>query len=280
MRIGINLMAWSGVVGPEEIAHLPAIAALGFDGVELPVFDPGRLDAPRVREALAASGLACTASSALPPGASLIRPAEQAAGIAFLRDCLRTVAAVGATVLCGPLFAPVGQLTGVPRTADEWDAAVQGLRQVAPIAEDLGIQIAIEPLNRFETYFLNTARDARRLVEEVDRPAIGLLLDTFHMNIEEARLDQAIRQTGRQIYHFHCSENDRGIVGRGHLPWSAVRQALDETGYTGWLVCETFNGRLPELAAATAIWRPLFPDPLTYARESLRFLQQTFEKDR
>src|SRR5688572_25309372 len=175
-RIGINLMAWSAEI---DVSLFPALREMGYDGVELPIFDPARFDASSVRAALRGSGLACTVSSALPPGASLLDMSQAAAGIRFLRGLLEACAAVGAELLCGPLYAPVGQLTGLPRTDDEWRSAVMALRMIALASEELGVRIAIEPLNRFETYFLNTAADGCRLIDEVGSPAIGLLLDTF-----------------------------------------------------------------------------------------------------
>jgi D-psicose/D-tagatose/L-ribulose 3-epimerase len=274
LRIGINLMAWTDQIGPGELALFPTLAHLGFRGVEIPVFDPGGIDVASIRSALRANDLACTLSTALPAGASLLRAPEQAAGIAFLRECIAVAARLGAAVLCGPLYAPVGQLTGAAPTPDEWGRAVAALRVVGQVAADAGVRLAIEPLNRFETYFLNTAADARRLVTEVGNPAIGILLDAFHLNIEEKDIPAAILQTGPLLYHVHCSENDRGVIGSGHIPWPAILHALRRIGYDGWLVCETFNGHLPVLAAATAIWRPLFADPLSYARDSVAYLKQ------
>lgn len=274
MRLGINLMAWSATVGPAERALFPVLAALGYEGVELPLFHPAAFDPAPVREALQASGLECTLSSALPVGASLLVPDAQPAALAFLRQCLGVARALGASVLCGPLYAPVGVRTGAPPTAAEWRAAVEGLRVVAALAAEAGVVVALEPLNRFETHFLNTAAQACRLVAEVGSPWLGVHLDTFHLNIEEKSLAGALREAGAWLRHVHLSENDRGIVGSGHLPWGEVLAALRAVGYRGWLVCETFNGQIPEIAAATAIWRPLFPDPLTYARESLAFLRR------
>jgi D-psicose/D-tagatose/L-ribulose 3-epimerase len=272
VRVGINLMAWSARI---DVGLFPALKEMGYDGVELPVFAPETVDAAGLRGALADAGLAATASSALPAGASLLEPGARAAeGLRFVRRALELCAALGVDLLCGPLYAPVGELPGRPRTAEEWRTCVGALHTIGLAAEDLGVRIALEPLNRFESYFLNTAEDGRRLVDEVDRPSVGVLLDTFHMNIEEKDPAAAIARVGAGLHHFHCSENDRGVVGTGQVPWRRVGQALQAADYRGWLVNETFNGRLPELAAATAIWRQVVPDPLTYARESLRFVRR------
>jgi D-psicose/D-tagatose/L-ribulose 3-epimerase len=273
MRLGINLMAWGAGIGPAERARLPALAQMGYAGVEIPVFDPAGIDVPVLVQAVRESGLSCTVSSALPHRVSLLDPAAQAEGIAFVRRLLEVAAQLGAEVVCGPLYHPVGRLSGQPRTAEEWHSCVRALRELARVAAACGVTLAIEPLNRFETYFLNTARDARFLIEEVGSRWVGVHLDTFHMNIEEKSFSEAIRQAGDVLVHVHCSENDRGIVGSGHIPWACILSTLRAIGYRRWVVCETFAGHIPELAAATALWRTVVPDPDTYARESARFLQ-------
>ena len=273
LRLGINLMAWAGGAGPAERDLLPGIAALGYDGVELPVFAPEAVDPPAWRRALAAAGLACTVSTALPRDASLIDPQRRAAAVDFLDRCAGVAAACGADLLCGPLYAPVGELPGRPRLAAEWDSAVVGLRAAGERAAAQGMTLAVEVLNRFETHFLNTAADAATLLDEVAHPAVRLHLDTFHMNIEERRLPAALEAGMRHLAHVHAAENDRGSPGSGHVDWTGLRDALRAGGYTGWVVAETFTGAIPEIAAATAIWRPIVPDGWTYARESVAFLR-------
>lgn len=280
-RLGINLMAWSGQVGVAELDLLPRIAALGYDGVELPVLAPDRIDAPRVRSALEVAGLACTASGSLPVGASLLDPSERERGVAWVDRCLAVAAACGATLLCGPFCAPVGALPGRPRTSDEWDSCVVGLRAAGARAADRGMTLAVEVLNRFETHFLNTTADALGLLAAVDHPAVGLHLDTFHLNVEEKSIPAALRLAGSRLAHVHFSENDRGTVGSGHVDWPGVRDALGAVGYLDsekWITVETFAGSIPEIAAATAIWRPIVPDPWSYAAESLAYIRELLEK--
>ncbi|MGH2353145.1 MAG: sugar phosphate isomerase/epimerase family protein [Chloroflexota bacterium] len=274
MRLGINFMAWSGAVGQAELDLLPGIAALGYDGVELPIFTPEAIDTAAVRRALAAGGLACTVSTALPRGASLLEPAQRDAGVDYLGHCAAAAAACGATLLCGPLYAPVGLLPGRPRTQAEWDSCVAGLRAAGDRAAEHGVTLAVELLNRFETHFLNTVEDGLALLDSVDHPAVGLHLDTFHLNIEEKGPAEAFRRGMRRLRHVHVAENDRGSVGSGHVDWPGIRDALRAGGYDGWLVAETFTATIPEIAAATAIWRPLVPDGWTYARDSIAFLRR------
>lgn len=267
-------MVWSGNVGAEELALFPQIKAMGYDGVEIPIFAPEAIDVPKVKTALAASGLVCTTSTAMAGGLSLIDADVQADSIEWLQSVVQVAAALGSTVLCGPMPVPVGELRGRGYTQAEWDTCVQSLRAVGNVAESEGVSLALEPLNRFETFMFNTTDDGIRLCEEVDSPAVGLLLDTFHMHMEEKSTTDAIRRAGHHIKHFHCSENDRGTVGTGQVPWTGVFQALDDIDYHDWLVVESFNAVIPELAGATCIWRPLAESPYALAQDSLRFIEQ------
>ena len=183
--IGINLMVWNGQVGAAERALLPQIRAMGYDGVEIPIFAPDAIQPAAVAPLLVDNGLACTVSTAMPADVNLIDADCRAAGVAFLREIISHAAALGATLICGPLLAPVGERRGRGYTGEEWASAVVGLREVGAIAADHGITLALEPLNRFETFIVNTVADGVRLMEEVDQSNVGLLLDTFHMHIEE-----------------------------------------------------------------------------------------------
>lgn len=273
IRLGINLMAWSGSVGPAECALFPQIAALGYHGVELPVFDPGAVDTGALRRALHGAGLGATVSTALPRGASLADPAQRATGVDLLERVCQVAAACGATLVCGPLYAPVGALSGRPRTEVEWESVVHGLRDAAERAARHGVSLAVEPLNRFETHVLNTVQDGLALMDAVGHPNIGLHLDTFHLNVEEKSVAGAFTRAAPHLRHVHAAENDRGSAGSGHIDWPAIGAALRAQRYGGWVVAETFTNTIPEIAAATAIWRPLVPDALTFARESIETLR-------
>ena len=273
--IGINLLVWNGQVGAAEIALFPKLRALGYDGVELPIFGPEMLDLGVARAALAENGLACTVSTAMPAGVNLIDAERRADGVAFLQTIIEQAAAVGASIVCGPLAAPVGELRGRGCTVDEWRSCVVGLREAGLIAADHGVTLALEPLNRFETFVVNTVADGVRLMDEVDQPAVGLLLDTFHMHIEEKSTAAAIRLAGRHLKHFHASENDRGIIGSGQVAWPSVFGALRDIDYTGWTVVESFSHAIPELAGATCIWRPLAPSPEVLAHTQSPIPTQT-----
>jgi D-psicose/D-tagatose/L-ribulose 3-epimerase len=167
----------------------------------------------------------------------------------------------------------VGYLPGRSRTQDEWKLAVEGLSALGPTLKQYNVTLAVEPLNRFETYFLNTAADAFALCEEVNDPNVGILCDTFHANIEEKDIGAAFASLGKYLKHVHTCENDRGTPGSGHIDWSNVFAGLNQIGYDGWLVIESFGSAIPEIAAAACIWRPLAKSPEEIAFDGVAFLK-------
>ena len=275
MKLGMNLLLWTTELEPRHSKLLRDIRSWGYEGVEVPLFAPAALDVAWAAGELKQCGLELTTVTSLPQNANLIGESEdeQHAAIEHLRACIQAARQLGASLLCGPVYAPVGRLAGRPRTAEEWRRAVNNLGELARIAADHGVRVAIEPLNRFETYFLNTAADTCELIGEIGSDSLGVQLDTFHANIEEKNLAATIRQCGPRVMHVHVSENDRGIPGTGHVDWDGMFAALQKTGYDGWIVVESFAQTIPQIAAATAMWRPVAPSAEVYAREAIQFLR-------
>ncbi|MDX2059652.1 MAG: sugar phosphate isomerase/epimerase family protein [Gemmatimonadales bacterium] len=278
MKFGINTFIWSLEFGPEQVALLPSIREAGFHGIEVACFDPERFASQLIREATAGEGLQSTTVTVVPRGMSLLDDDAgiRATTIDYFRRLIDAVAASGSRTFAGPFYSPVGYLPGRRRTEAEWNHAIESYRVLAPHAAAQGVVLAIEPLNRFETYFLNTAADARRLAEEVNHPGLGILFDTFHANIEEKDIAAGYRTVSPWLRHVHTCENDRGTPGSGHVEWAAVFNALRDVGYDGWLTIESFGFALPELSAAAAIWRDIEPTPDRIAFDGIRFLQQHF----
>jgi D-psicose/D-tagatose/L-ribulose 3-epimerase len=275
MKFGVNTFIWSAQYDATVRAMLPAIKENGFDGVEVPLFRPAEFPAAQIRRDMEANGLACNICSVLVPGFSLI---EEDASVRrqtqqHLRNSILAASEAGASVIAGPLYCPVGYLPGRRRTADEWSRAVEGYRSVADVLAECNVTLAIEPLNRFETFFLNTAADAAALCDQVGHPNIGILFDTFHANIEEKDIAQGYRTVGKHLKHVHTCENDRGIPGSGHVEWTAVFQALKDLNYDGWLTIESFGFAIGELSAAASIWRDIERTPDSIAFEGIRFLK-------
>jgi D-psicose/D-tagatose/L-ribulose 3-epimerase len=272
MKLGVNTLIWTARFEESHLSLFPEIRSHGFDGVEVARFDFDAFPASAIRRAAADAGLELILCSAFTGQLSL---AGEDAPLAcdFLRRACDAAAAIGATSLVGPFCTPVGYLPGRRRTAGEWNRVIDGLQAVAPHFAAAGVRMAIEPLNRFETYFLNTAADAASLIAAVGSPHIGILFDTFHANIEEKQIGSAAASLGPALFHVHTCENDRGAPGSGHVDWPGLFAGLQSAGYDGWCVIESFGFNIREIAAAACIWRDLAPQPADIAWQGARFLR-------
>jgi D-psicose/D-tagatose/L-ribulose 3-epimerase len=281
MEFGANGWIWGAGIDTDEFERLVARAAsMGFDTFELPIEAVGDVDYERGGDLLAEHGLDASVVVAMTEDRDLLHedPAVREQGMAYVRECIEATAALGGTNLVGPLYAAVGR-TWRQTPADRREAVallVEELSELAAYAADHGVVLCVEPLNRFETSFLNTVEQTMTVIERVDHDACGVLFDTFHANIEEADFGDAIRRAGSSLEHVHACGNDRGAPGNGHLPWPDIAAALDEVGYDGPLVIETFTPDVESIARAAAIWRPLAASQNQLARDGLSFLQATF----
>jgi D-psicose/D-tagatose/L-ribulose 3-epimerase len=276
MKIGMNLLLWTTEVTAEHDALLDQIKALGFDAVEIPIFNVADL-APyeRLGKRLQSLGLGATAVTVMSAAANPISPdpAVRAAAVNHLDRALDCCAAFGGEILCGPIHSAIGVFSGQGPTEEEFEHGVDTLRRAAERAQTRGIRLAIEYLNRFEIYFLTTAADAARFVREVNHPHLRMMYDSFHAHIEEKNQARAIASCAAETIHVHISENDRGTPGTGQVDWDGVFLGLRESGYDGYLTIEAFGRALPALAAATRVWRDLFPDAMGLCREGLSFIR-------
>ena len=276
MKYGVNLMVWTTRVDRQHRCLLASVREWGFEGVELFLSPEEPADIPSLKRELSRIGLERTTCVVLPRDAHLPSPDMEThrRGIAYLNQCVERTANLEARLMCGPLHSGLGVMTGQRRTKEEWNRAVVGLQQVARRARGLGVTLCVEPLNRFETYFLNTQEDAGRLIEEIGEPNVRVHFDTFHANIEERDPVKALRALATRVGHVHISENDRGIPGNGHVDWRGILLALKEIGYSGWLTIESFAQPEPQLASAACIWRDLAPSGDSLAREGLGFIKK------
>jgi D-psicose/D-tagatose/L-ribulose 3-epimerase len=279
MRIGANTWIWVAPLTTEELQRLaPYVAGLGFDWIELPIEAPHTFDYAAAADLIRQHGLGVSIAAAIAEERDLIHPdpAIRANGAAFVRHCVDIAHIVGATNVVGPLYSAVGrtwQATADERARD-LDLLVEQLRPLAEYAGDHGVVLCLEPLNRFETSFLNLAAQTLEVLDRVDRPGCQLMLDTFHMNIEERSMGDAIRAAGPRLRHVHASENDRGAPGSGHIPWTEIAAALRDIDYDGPVVIETFTAQVKSIARAAAIWRPLAASQDQLARDGLTFLHR------
>lgn len=275
MKIGTVTLIWTDDFNESHLPLLPKLKEHGFDGLEVITFNIPGFPAAAVRRAAEQNGLELTFTTAFTSGFSFVSEdaAARRQAALFMQDCVRLAADLGSKVFCGPFYAPLGYMPGRRRTADEWKHVVEGLQEASEFAARNGVRLGVEFLNRYETYFLNTAAEALALCQEVNHPNFGVLFDTYHANIEEKRLPEAVRLLGRYIVNVHASENNRGIPGSGHIDWPGIVQALKEVGYDGFLVIESFGYTMPTIAAATCIWRDLAPTPEHIAFEGLKYLR-------
>lgn len=271
MKVGINTLVLGGQPWTIDDAVFARLKAIGFDGVELPVFEGRPADYADLGRRLDAIGLERTFVTIVPDEASSpISQDSQARERAKTRlewalECGREL---GATLMAGPWHSPLGVFSGNGPTEDELSWLADIHRHVAEHAQNAGIALSLEAVNRFECYALNTMRQAAEHARRVDHPHFNFMYDTFHANIEEQDPIGAFTEHRQWINHIHISENDRGIPGRGHIDFAAIISTIRQSGYDGWLTVEAFGRAIPALAAATRVWRDLFPDIDTLFVES------------
>lgn len=276
MKTGMNLLLWTTHVTEAHFPLLAKLKAAGFDGVEIPLFEGDGAHYKKVRQELDRHGLGCTAVTICTPEANPIDPdaAVRKKGHEHHKWAIEMTVILGGDKICGPYHSAIGKFSGHGPTADElaWGADV--IRKSAEFAKTHNVMMAAEYLNRFECYFLTTARDTKAFVQQVNHPNFRMMYDTFHANIEEKDLVGTIKAVADVVVHVHISENDRGTPGTGHVHWDPTFKALREVGYDGWLVIEAFGRALPALAAATKVWRDLFPSDVEVYTQGLKFMKE------
>jgi D-psicose/D-tagatose/L-ribulose 3-epimerase len=276
MKIGMNMLLWTAHVDESHAPLLAELAEAGFDGVEIPLFEGDEAHYRALRAELDRAGLGCTTVTVASPEANAISPdpAIRAAFVERMRWALEMSAILGADVICGPMHQALGEFSGSGASEDELTRGAESLYAAAGIAEEAGVTIAVEYLNRFEAYFLNTAAAARAFVERVGHPRLRSMYDTFHAHIEEKDQGGAIRTIAPVLAHFHVSESDRGVPGTGQVRFDEAFAAVREVGYDGWITIEAFGSSLPDLAAATKVWRPLFASEEDVYRGGLELIRR------
>ncbi|MGN6146543.1 MAG: sugar phosphate isomerase/epimerase family protein [Mesorhizobium sp.] len=281
MKIGMCMFLWTTNVTKKHEPLLRDIKAAGFDGVEIPIFEGTPDDYARLGGMLDRIGLQRTAVSAMgDPAMNLISPdaATRKAGIAFMKNAIDCAAALGAPTLSGPLHSTLGAFSGAGPTAAEFKRSLSSQRAIGDHAGKKGVTIGLEALNRFECYLFNTMDALCAHIDEVDRPHIRAMYDTFHANIEEADPIGAYTRNRKNIVHVHISENDRGVPGRGNIPWKETFSAIRKSGYDDWLTIEAFGRGLKDLAAATKVWRDFSEGPEAVYRDGCKHIRNGWKK--
>ena len=281
MRIGINTFLFTSPFTNESTSLFKTFKKWGFETVEIPVEDPSHIDPAHVRRELERHGLKCgSACACMGPGRDFRgTPEEQNTAMVYCKQVIDQMVVLGCPSLIGPVYSVVGKADAVEpaRQKEEWAMVVKNLKELTRYAEQKGVQICLEPLNRFETDFINTCEQGLRMIKAVGSKALKLHLDTFHMNIEEKNQGAALRKAGKHLAHFHACGSDRGTPGKDHIDWKSIVQALKAIRYKGDVVIESFTTDVKVIARAAAIWRRIEPTRNEIATDGIRFLKKVLK---
>ncbi|MDO6436807.1 sugar phosphate isomerase/epimerase family protein [Cyclobacterium sp. 1_MG-2023] len=277
IKLGVSTWLWTSPFNTATASLFPKIKDMGFDIVEIPVEDPSLIDTKIVDQALKDNGLTPVICAAFGTNRDLTHedPSFHQNSLDYIQACFDTSAALGAQFVAGPMYSAVGKarLVSPEQKKIEWQRAVTNLQKVCRMAEISGQKIALEPLNRFETDLINTTADLMQLISDINHPAAGVLLDGFHMNIEEPSIEAAILQAGEKLIHVQVSENHRGTPGTGQTRWEDFRSGLEKINYKGAVTIESFTPEVKELAGAVCIWRTFAESQDKFASDGYKFLK-------
>ncbi|MBK8770687.1 MAG: sugar phosphate isomerase/epimerase [Rhizobiales bacterium] len=282
MKYGFNLLLWTGHVTEEHLPIFKALKKAGYDGVEFPLFDGTPDHYARLGEHLDKLGLERSTVSVLGSGHNPLSPdkAQQQAALERAKWAVDCTAALGGTILAGPMHSELGYFSGGPATKQEHQRGVSFHRRAGDHAAKKNVRFAVEALNRFECYFLNTMEQLCEHLDAVDHPHVKAMYDTFHSNIEEKDPVAAVKAIKKHMIHVHVSENDRGTPGKGHVPWAETFKAIKAAKYDGWMTIEAFGRAIPALAAATRVWRDFFPNKEEVYKVGLKTMKQGMARAR
>ena len=279
MRIGINTFLFTSPFTNESTRLFPKFKRWGFDTVEIPIEDPFHIDPAHVKRELDRNGLICgSVCACMGPDRDLRgTPEQQKTGLDYMMKLIDQMVVLDCPSLIGPVYSAVGRADAVPANEykQQWKTVVKNLKKLCAYAEKRGKQVCLEPLNRFETDFINTSDQALKMIKDVGSPALKLHLDTFHMNIEEKNQAAAIRKAGPHLGHFHACGSDRGTPGCDHIDWKSIAKALKTVKYNGDVVIESFTTDVKVIARAAAIWRRIEPTTNEIAVKGHKFLRAT-----
>ncbi len=281
MRFGANTFIWTSPFSTNQLSLIQKVHDFGFDVFEIAVEDPALIDLKLFKRALDDLQMGVIVCGVFGPDRDLSSEDHQTSERAaeYLRWCIHAAQVLGAPVIGGPMHSAVGKARPLPDSerAAESQRVVKRLQAMADYAQDVGVNLALELLNRFENDMLNIVDQGMEMLERIDRPNVGLHLDTFHMHIEEKDPAAAIRRAGDRVFHFHACENDRGVPGTGQVRWQEITAALRSINYSGAVVIESFTPEVKSIARAVNLWRPVAPSQDAIAQDGLAFLRSCFE---
>jgi D-psicose/D-tagatose/L-ribulose 3-epimerase len=282
MRIGINTFLFTSPFTTDSIKLFPMFKKWGFETVEIPIESPDHIDPAAVKAAADKQGLAIgSVCACMGPGRDFRgTPEEQRTAMDYCKAVVDQAVVMSCPRVIGPIYSVVGKADAVEpeQQAAEFALVVNNIKELATYAAGKGVDLCIEPLNRFETDFLNTCAKGLQLIKAVGAKNVKLHLDTFHMNIEEKNQAAAIRKAGKLLGHFHACGSDRGTPGNDHIDWKPIIKALKDIKYKGDLVIESFTTDVKVIARAAAIWRRIEPTRNEIATKGIKFLKKALKK--
>ncbi|MDD5658839.1 MAG: sugar phosphate isomerase/epimerase [Actinomycetota bacterium] len=279
MKFGINTLLFTGTYTDEHVKSLSRkFRELGFDGIEVALEKKGDVDYRQALKIFKENNLVCSSICGLFGEDRDIRGPKKEyieGGLAYIKDCLEACVELECNLFVGPVYSAVGRsgMVAEDEKKIQWDTVVENLGKACKWAEKYGVFIAIEPLNRFETDFINVCKDAIRMVKDVGSKYLKIHLDTFHMSVEEKNSSMAILDAGDLLYMLHASENDRGAPGTGQVHWKSIADALRRINYDNWVVIESFTPENKVIAKAASIWRQTEKSDFILAQKGLKFLR-------
>jgi D-psicose/D-tagatose/L-ribulose 3-epimerase len=278
MKFGASTFIWVSPFSNDTLPLIDKVRDFGFDYIEICVEDTATIDTTAIRARLDEAGINALVCGAFGPDRDISSDDAnvRAGALRYIKDCIDIAAELRSPLVSGPMYSATGKtrLLSAEEKQQQWDWAIENMRSAADYAAERGIKLAVEPLNRFETDFINTVEQGLEFFDKIGKDNVGFLIDTFHMNLEEKDIPDAIRRAGKKVFNFHSCENDRGTPGTGHIPWQEVSTALKDIGYDGPVVIESFTTEIKEIARAVSQWRPLAHSQDSIGAEGLQFLKK------
>ncbi|MCE7041218.1 sugar phosphate isomerase/epimerase [Dyadobacter sp. CY312] len=277
MKFGINTYLFSSPFTNESVFLFPLFKEWGFDFVEIAVEDPANIDPGFIRSELDKNGLECrSVCAATGPGRDLRgNRKEQVTSLEYVKALIDLAPILGSRLVAGPIYSSVGRAEFVTESDKrrQWDLVVENLRGLCEYASANQVKLAIEPLNRYETDFINTCEQALQMIKDVGSDSLYVHLDVFHMNLEEKDPGMAIVKAAGRLALLHASGSDRGTPGGDQINWDRIFYALDKINYEGDIVIESFTPDVKIIAKAASIWRQMEPSKEAIAIDGLAFLR-------
>lgn len=278
MKFGIHAYAWCTRWSQETLGLVDKVASLGLDFIEIPLMTLDEFDSRSVQQRLRHAGIAACTSTVIPEGMDITSADDdmRRRGVNYLKRCVRATAEIGAWTFTGVIYAQYVKNVRFRPAREEWERSAECLREVAVFAREHGVQIGLEPVNRYETSLVNTCEQAVMLKRMIGEANVKIHLDTYHMNIEEKNLYAAAMLAGDDLVHLHLCENDRGIPGTGLVDWDDLFRALGQMNYQGFAGLESFVDLTDNMN--TWVWRQLAPSGEVLVQEGIAFIRSLMSK--